>query len=50
MAWHIIGTDLGPCSCDLGCPCILVYMSKQVTTRWGKREKGVREEVVRGKY
>ena len=23
MAWHITGTDLGPCSCDLGCPCIL---------------------------
>jgi hypothetical protein len=26
MAWHIIGTDLGPCSCDLGCPCILGAM------------------------
>ena len=23
MAWHITGTDLGPCSCDIGCPCIL---------------------------
>ena len=23
MAWRITGTDLGPCSCDLGCPCIL---------------------------
>jgi hypothetical protein len=23
MAWHITGTDLGPCSCDVGCPCIL---------------------------
>jgi hypothetical protein len=20
MAWHITGTDLGPCSCDVGCP------------------------------
>ena len=26
MAWHITGTDLGPCSCDLGCPCILGAM------------------------
>ena len=23
MAWRITGTDLGPCSCDIGCPCIL---------------------------
>jgi hypothetical protein len=23
MAWRITGTDLGPCSCKLGCPCIL---------------------------
>ena len=23
MAWHITGTVLGPCSCDIGCPCIL---------------------------
>jgi hypothetical protein len=26
MAWHITGTDLGPCSCDVGCPCILGEM------------------------
>src|SRR5215218_1686756 len=26
MAWHITGTDLGPCSCDIGCPCILGEM------------------------
>ena len=26
MAWHITGTDLGPCSCDVGCPCILGAM------------------------
>ena len=26
MAWHITGTDFGPCSCDLGCPCILGAM------------------------
>jgi hypothetical protein len=46
MAWRIIGTDLGPCSCDLGCPCILVYMSKQVTNPLGKAG----ERSVRGKY
>ena len=26
MAWHITGIDLGPCSCDIGCPCILGEM------------------------
>lgn len=26
MAWHITGTDLGPCSCNVGCPCILGEM------------------------
>ena len=26
MAWQISGTDYGPCSCDLGCPCILGKM------------------------
>jgi hypothetical protein len=23
MAWHLSGVDYGPCSCDVGCPCIL---------------------------
>ncbi len=26
MAWHITGIDFGPCSCDIGCPCILGEM------------------------
>jgi hypothetical protein len=26
MAWHVTGTDYGPCSYDLGCPCILGAM------------------------
>jgi hypothetical protein len=26
MAWHITGTDYGPCSCKVGCPCILGEM------------------------
>jgi hypothetical protein len=31
MAWRIIGTYYAPCSCNVGCPCILGEMQGDFT-------------------